>query len=284
MAREVLLSLAAGLLLVAAVSTTRSSHDQSRSLESGLSPRAPGDLGESSDELEARVATAYGRLPLHFEANQGQTDPRVKFLARGIGHAVFLTDSEAVLVLAKPDHTQQPTQEPAAPGTGVVLRMTFVGANPRPRIGGLDELSGKANYFVGNDPARWRTNVPLYAKVRYNDLYPGSALSYSGNQGSLQSDFVLAPGADPNRIVLRWRGADSLSVDAQGSLVLHTAIGTVQQSKPVIYQALNGLRHAIAGHYVVKGAQEVGFAIGAYDSSRSLFITSGVPLSVQVTR
>src|SRR2546430_4743264 len=175
---------------------------------------------------EARVSEAYGKLPLHFEANRGQTHRDVRFLARGAGYSLFLTPTEAVLTLIKPEPlARQPaargSSRPRGPVTGVVLRMTLAGANPDPRVTGLEELPGKANYFIGNDPAKWRTNVPTYAKVRYREVYPGIDLVYYGNQRQLEYDFVVAPGADPKRIVLGFQGAERLEINAEGEFVLY---------------------------------------------------------------
>jgi len=217
---------------------------------------------------------------LHFEANAGQADSQVKFLARGMGHTLFLTAREAVLVLTKTDPPAKRAPEQRARTMELVLRMTFVGATPRSRVTGLEELPGKANYFIGHDPAQWHTNVPLYAKVQYPDVYPGIDLSYSGDQRQLQYHFVVAPGADPKRIVLRWQGVDALDVDHQGDLVLHTAWGAVSLGKPVIYQELDGARQAIAGGYLRTGAHQVGFVVAVYDASRPLVIAGTVPFAI----
>ena len=209
----------------------------------------------------ARVNATYGRLPLYFEANQGQSDPQVRFLARGGGHTLFLTPTEAVLVLTKQD-----------PSLQTVLRMTFMGASPQAQIMGQREVAGKANYFLGNDPAKWRTNVPTYAAVRYEGLYPGVDLVYYGNNQQLEYDLVVGPGADPSQIALSFKGADRLELDANGDLVLHTATGAIRQHKPVIYQDVGGHQVAIPGGYVLQGAHRVGFQVAAYDESRSLVI------------
>src|SRR2546425_8473822 len=132
--------------------------------------------------------------------------------------------------------------------------MTFAGGNPMPRLAGLDELPGKVNYFIGNDAAKWRTNVPTYARVHYQDLYPGIDLIYYGNPRQLEYDLVVRPGADPGRIVLGFQGADKLEVDADGDLVFHTAGAVIRQRKPVIYQEADGLRRDIAGGYVLRNA------------------------------
>ena len=235
--------------------------------------------GTSSKPDEVRVSEIYGKLPLHFEANRGQIDPQVKFLSRGGHHVLYLTPTEAVLVLITPKSTAREEfttmgGKRGQPGgaTRTVLRMTFAGANPTPRVIGLEELPGKANYFIGNDSAKWRTNVPTYAKARYEHLYPGIDLLYYGNQRQLEYDFVVQPGADPRRILLGFQGADTLEVDAQGDLVLHTATGVIRQRKPLIYQEVDGVRKEIAGSYVVQGARQVGFQVAAYDKSRPLVI------------
>src|SRR5437773_7790597 len=227
---------------------------------------------------EARVSQSYGKLPLHFEANQGQTRQDVRFLARGAGYSLYLTAGEAVLVLTKPnpdakrDLRSTPERRGTQPrGTPVVVRMSVVGAAPKPLVSGLDELPGKANYLIGN-PAKWRTNVPTYAKVHYRAVYPGIDLVYYGNQRQLEYDFVVSPGADPERIVLGFQGAERLEINAEGELVLHAAGGVIRQRVPVIYQEIDGVRTKIEGGYVLKDAHRVGFQVAAYDPSRPLVI------------
>ena len=126
------------------------------------------------------LAGGYGQLPLAFEPNQGQTDAQVKYLARGDGYALFLTGSGAVLKLG-----------------GAVVRMRLAGANAHARARGLDRLPGKSHYFTGNNPAQWRTNIAQYARVWFEEVYPGISLVYYGTQRQLEYDFVVAPGADP---------------------------------------------------------------------------------------
>jgi len=210
----------------------------------------------------ARVSASYGKLPLQFEANRGQTDKDVCFLSRGPGYGLYLTAGEAVLVLSKP----------AVDAKRVALRMSLVGAAREPQVRGLEEQPGKANYFIGKDRSKWRTNVPTYAKVQYQNVYPGIDLVYYGNQQQLEYDFVVAPGADPRKIVLGFKGADKLEIDAQGELVLHAAGGDIRQHKPIIYQSVDGTRQEIEGSYVRQGAKRVGFQLGAYDKTRPLII------------
>ena len=163
--------------------------------------------GVSADAASrSRLVAAYGKLPLSFEANQGQTNSEVKFLSRGRGYTLFLTGNEAVLALNKAEiggGTRKPEfgtrlSPLATRHAASVLRMSLVGASESVRASGLEELPGKSNYFIGNDPKKWRTDVANYAKVRYQNVYPGVDLVYYGNQGKLEYDFVVAPGANPD--------------------------------------------------------------------------------------
>src|SRR2546427_2083585 len=261
-------SMLMGLLLAAACGPLRASRVRPRA-----ATRAPVEA-----VTHARVSEAFGKVPLHFEANRGQTDPRVQFLARGGGYTLFLTPTETVLVLTRTE-AWGPGDAPTRPGepdererTAAVVRMRALGANPEPHVAGQAELPGKANYLRGNDRRKWNTNVATYARVRYPDLYPGIDLIYYGTQGQLEYDFVLAPGADPSRIALGFEGADKIEVDAQGDLVLQTAAGPLRQRKPVLYQDGADGRRAVGGGYVLKGADRVGVQVAAYDRSRPLVI------------
>jgi hypothetical protein len=206
---------------------------------------------------------------LSFEANQGQTDARVGFLARGSGYALFLTPTGSVLRL----------QVPAGPGAGAtpgsseaVLGMRLVGANPATQLVGMDLLSGTSNYLIGNDPSQWHTNIADYARVEARGVYPGVNLVYYGNQRRLEYDFTVAPGADPGAIRLAFPGAESATLDDQGNLVLQTAGGAVVEQAPVLYQEAGGVRQAVSGHYVLEENGQAGFAVGSYDQSKPLVI------------
>ncbi len=229
-------------------------------------------------QRQPRLAEATGKIPLHFEANTGQTDDRVKFVTRGRGYTMFLTSNEAVLALRRPeareDKARSARRRAELPGTvsQSVLRMTYAGANPAPRIVGQEELPGKANYFKGNDPAKWRANVPTFARVRYENLYPGIDLVYYGNQRALEYDFMVQPGADPGRIALSFAGQEALEIDAEGDLLVHTAHGAIRQPKPFVYQTVDGARRQIAGRYVLADGDSVRFDVGAYDTAQTLVI------------
>ncbi|MGJ0428368.1 SBBP repeat-containing protein [Methylobacter sp.] len=227
--------------------------------------------------LKVQAQSNYGKLPLSFEINQGQTDAQVKFLARGQGYTLFLTPTEAVLSLKKPQARTKASPTSVKPSfvsetNGAMLRMQLIGANPSARILGKEALPGRVNYLIGKDPAKWRTKVPTYAKVAYEGVYPGVDLVYYGNQGQLEYDFVVAPGADPSRVKLAFLGANRIEVNTAGELILHTASGDVRMHKPVLYQEIDGVRKPVDGGYVLKGGQAVGFQVAAYDVAHSLTI------------
>ena len=261
------------------------------------------------DEVKQRSAASYGKLPLSFEINQGQTDPRVKFLSRGGGYTLFLTGNEAVLSLQKatgvappfsaaraglkPGATtsvDKPTTDNGARTTIAVLRTRLVGANVKAAVTGAEELPGTSNYFIGNDPQKWRTNVPNYAKVRYQGVYPGIDLVYYGNQGGqLEYDFVVAPGADPSVVTLevgaegvrpaKGQRRSPLQIAADGDLVVKTEGGEIRFQKPVVYQPMRGdpkpqvqNRKLLDGRYVLLAGNRVGFEIPNYDKTKPLVI------------
>jgi photosystem II stability/assembly factor-like uncharacterized protein len=235
-------------------------------------------IKETDQKAQAQMKEEYGKLPLSFVANDGQTDARVKFLSRGDGYSLFLTSTEAVLALTSTRAGKKGTATKHTPSHQVmadqpcVLRMKLTDAQPDPRQEGIDELQGKVNYLVGNDASKWRTNVPTYSKVKYQSIYPGVDLVYYGNQQQLEYDFIVSPGADPGIIKVAFQGMRKLVLDAQGNLILRTKLGDVSLHKPIVYQVVNGQRIEIVSCYILRNQRQVGFKIGDYDKSRPLII------------
>lgn len=221
---------------------------------------------------QAKVLETYGRLPLSFEANQGQTDSQVRFISHGSGYNLFLTATEAVLTFIKPAIPTITDAKEFQTVERTILRLQLVGANPVPRVQGLEELPGKSNHLIGNDPLKWHTNIPNYARVKYQDVYPGVDVVYYGNQRQLEFDFVVAPGTDPNIITLAFQGADNLELDPQGNLILRISGGEVVQQAPIIYQEIDGVKQGISGGYLLKDDSQIVFEIAAYDATRPLII------------
>lgn len=223
-------------------------------LRNGMRPLEPQRLVLQIDD----------RLALAFEANEGQAGAGIDFVARGRGYALLLAPTEVALSIPGDDRT--------AGLAGAALRMKLVGADARPSHLSLDELPAEANYFLGNDAAKWRRHIATYTKVGYRNVYPGVDLVYYGDHRRLEFDFVVKPAIDPSGIALEFEGADRIAVNSQGDLVLQIAGHPILQlHKPILYQDIDGTRRDIAGGYVLDG-RRVRFQIARYDMARPLVI------------
>src|SRR5215217_5235693 len=198
---------------------------------------------------------AFGQLPLSFEVNQGQTDARVRFLARGKGYGIFLTDNGAAFSLG-----------------GSALRMGLKDAATAPRVTGLEQLAGNVNYLVGNKSSDWRTNIPTYARVRYEQIYPGIDLVYYGNQRQLEYDFVIAPGASFKQIRMAFDGAGKLKLNRRGDLIIKFGARKITLLRPKAYEEIGATRREVSVRYLLKPRGQVTFQVGNYDKNRELII------------
>ncbi len=217
-------------------------------------------------EARTQAIERYGNLPLSFEINEGQAQPKVEFISRTTSRVVYFShDGLWVRGVA------------AAKNGAPPLEMTLAGANPSVVVQGMDKLPGKTNYLIGNDPKRWRHNVPTFAKARYSDIYPGIDLVYYGNQSKLECDFNVKPGADPHSIRLDFRGSHFIRIENDGDLLVKAAGNQIRFSKPIVYQIISPQggaatqRRSVDGHYAAHG-HEVRFEIGAYDKTKALVI------------
>lgn len=221
---------------------------------------------------------ALGKSPLRFEAGESEVGAPTRFIARGPAYHLTITPTEALVSIRKLDQPAARSRGPASHGAAAVagsyrnLRMEFLGADAAARVVGENQMPGSVNYFLGNDPARWRTGVPTYARVRVADLYPGISLIHYGNQQHLEYDFVVGPGGDPAVIAIRFSGADQVTLDAQGNLILRLGTDEIRQPKPLIHQTVRGTRKEIAGGYRLTDAQTVKFEIAPYDHRLPLVI------------
>lgn len=228
--------------------------------------------GQKTDQAaKARTIAAYSNLPLSFEANRGQTDPSVKFLSRGAGYNLFLTASQAVMVLPR-------SKADKAKGSAVV-RMTLKGADANPSVRGLDILPGRTSYWLGNDPSKWQNGVERYAKVKFGQVYPGIDMVYYGKQGRVEHDFVVAPGADPGRILIGFEGGKNLRLDPKGNLILGVEGGELAYQAPTLYQMRGGQRNPVKGRFVLAGKKQVRFQVGDYIRSKELVIDPALAYS-----
>lgn len=252
-------------LIQAAPSWTAWDFSSSRSFPFG------GERQGNKGTRQVPVHPSFGLRPLSFELNQGQADPHVRFLCRGEGYGLFLCSGEVVLSLQgqKSSGTQNHFVPPLPAD---VIHLKLKNANPKSIARGLDRLPGHSNYFIGNDPHHWRTNVPQYAKVKYTDIYPGIDLVYYGNQGQMEYDFVVKPGADPRIIQWDVEGTQKGRMDSEGNWILATPGGETILKSPVCYQTREGFRQPIPGRYALRGNKGLAFEIGDYRRDEPLVI------------
>ena len=202
----------------------------------------------------AAPAADSGRaVPLVFLANQGQAPPAVRFMAKGSGLTAFFAPEEARFRVGN-----------------AFVRVEFIGARPEVEIAGLGRQPGEANFLVGARE-EWRLGVPLYGGIVYRELYPGIDMVYGGRRQDLKSEFIVAPGADPARIQLRYEGADDLRIDADGALAISVHGHELREQAPVIYQQRDGARVAVDGRFAVSSTV-VSFIVNGYDHDLPLVI------------
>jgi hypothetical protein len=212
----------------------------------------------------ARAATApdaFAQLPLTFVKSGGG------FQAHGPGSAIYVTPRQVALALQR------------SRGQGVALALRFVRAGRHAQLRGAERAPGTVNYLRGDDPSRWRTNVPTYSGIVVRKLWPGINLKLSGANGALKYEFRVRPGARPRDIRLAYRGAQGLRRDAEGALQIKTALGELRDAPPIAYQERNGVRTPVASRYALTGRRGYGFAVGRYDRSRTLVIDPSLAYS-----
>jgi len=210
------------------------------------------------------VTLSPADLPLYFEANHGQADASAQFIAHGSRSEFLISPDAAELVLSRPAGLHSLSSH--------TLQMQFVGADSQAQISGVDQLSGKINYLVGNDSSKWQTGVPIFSKVSVTGIYPGVNLVYYGNGRQLEYDFTIAPDADPNSIAIHFDGVDKVSLNANGDLALDLGADRIVQPGPVIYQVIQGMCKEIGGGYKLLDAHTIAFSPGNYDHTLPLVI------------
>ncbi len=270
--------------VLAAAGIAGSASLRTHSGNSAAKPLAAAQAPALSAAQRGRVQASLGALPLAFEANQGQTDPQVKYMARGNGYTVFLTANDTVFALqsseqaatqvnGKPHFTAPSKTRTAA------IHLHLVDGNGQPQIAAGSQLPGHSNYFIGNDRSQWHSNAAQYARVSYRDVYPGVDMAFYGVRKQLEFDFIVAPGASVAPIRLGVSGAKRIATDDSGNLVFASAAGDVLLHKPVAYQQKDGARQPVDARFVLQAHNQVAFELGNYDRSRELVIDPSVSYS-----
>ncbi len=243
------------------------------------SPNPGVEVASASASKVELVKAGRFALPSYFEplpakqasdlSPNGNLPTSGGFVSRRNGYTLYLTPSEAVFTV---EGSSSSTDWEPSSGSRGSFSIRLVGANPSPTIEGLERMAGHKSYFIGNDPSRWRTAVPHFARVRYEQAYPGIDVVYYGVEEGSEYDLVVSPGADPGRIVLEFVGVEDLVPDASGGLTFEVGETRVRQRKPRIYQELGARRTYVEGGFRLLGNDRVGFVVGAYDPTRTLVI------------
>jgi hypothetical protein len=232
--------------------------------------------------IERHPVPGLSSSSLKFVKNEGQAPESVRFVSHGTGYELFLLQQDAVLALSPARRLDlSPTRRNAffrarhawqkKPNPSYV-RVHLVDSNPETKIAGLLSVPGRTDYFIGQDRARWRTNVPSFSRVQYTSVYPGIDLVFYGNQRRLEYDFIVAPGADPKAINLSVEGARKLRLSSQGDLLVSVSDGEVVFKKPVVYQESRGQRREIEAAYTLGSNHRVNFSVGQYDRNSPLIV------------
>jgi hypothetical protein len=253
------LGIAAGAVL--ALAALGSAAAAPARLESGQRPAS------LSAEARQQVLEQYGELPLAFVPNSGQADAKVRLSAQGPGFSFAFLRGEALFAFTKT--TKEETQ-------GAAIALRFLGARPDVEPQGRRPRPGRVNYLLGNDPAKWQTNLPTYGQVVYRNVWPGIDVRFRGAEGQLKYEFLLRPGAEVGDIRLAYRGAERLSLDRRGNLLIETPLGRLTDMRPFAYQQRGGERVPVSSRYLLPQGERYGIAVGAYDRGRPLVIDPGL--------
>ncbi len=249
-------------------------------------------VGESGDH-SARTSQVSTRSS-DFIENKGQWDAKVKFLLRSSDMNVWITQDGAVYDMYKVTYKDQsaasgrserqvgeasadlgisPSSMPEVEKTvHHPIVMKFEGASDQAQAVGTGLRSGVHNYFLGNDAKHWATNVPLFEGVRLESVYPGVDAVFYVDQGRPRYDLHVKPGAKPEVIQLKFEGAESIRVNADGSLALRNSLGVLEQRSLVAYQLDGGQRRNIECRFEAQANGRVIVRTGNYDATKNLII------------
>jgi hypothetical protein len=206
-----------------------------------------------------RAQERFGKLPLYFVENIGQTDSTVRYYIPGNDRSIYFANNGVTLSFSG--------QSGARIDQRWAVKLDFVGANPDAHPEGLDETEARVSYFSGSR-SNWKTGARTYSRVIYRDLWPGIDLIYSGAPNRLKYSLHLRPGADPNRIRLAYRGAD-VRINGAGELEVTTPVTGFHDESPRSFQNVDGTEREVQTKFqLTRGTSSVqtyGFTLGKYD-------------------
>lgn len=271
---------------------------------------------EPSSAINVRVEDIYSRLPLYFIQNKGEADKRVVFYEKGGGHSTFFTkdgvylnlygDQRSVISDQRLNAKHQTLNTKHQTPDTKLIKLSFISANKNPEIIGEGLQEGKVNYFIGNDPKRWKTDMPTYEAIVYKEVYPGIDIKFYGNNRQMEYDIIVKPGADPSPILFSYEGIKGIRVTEEGDLEIELTLTPpspaggegrkggekIIQKRPYIYQEIDGKKVEVAGRFKIlneevitltppsplegegkgEGESVYGFDVVSYDKRHPLII------------
>ncbi len=218
-----------------------------------------------------------GRLPVAFVPNLGQWEHPARFVARIGPMTMFLEEKGWTFTLVERAAEQAAaSKSESAPARGVAVRMTFVAASA-PTLIAEDARTGRHHYFLGNDPSKWRTEVPLYTSVRYRDVQPGVDVRAREHDGHFEYDLLLQPDAELEPVEITVEGIERMQVDEQGALVMETRLGPVRMPAPLSWEEEpSGEKCVVSCRYVLRGENRFGFEVAGRRQGWALVVDPGL--------
>ncbi len=254
-----------------------------------LSVAYPAFTGAAAPEKADKegILSAYANLPLYFIENKGQLDPKVRFYVKTSGQTLYFTDKGIVFDLFRGGErakNERPEPEKGLHEAGqkrerLVFNLTFENVKEGVLTKGFDPQEAGINYFVGNDKSKWRTEIPTYKGIVYKGVYEGIDLKVFGNGKDMEYEFIVNPGGNSDQILLTYSGIEGLAVNEAGQLLIGTAFGQIEETKPHIYQEIEGKKE-VDGRFEIRscadpsdtGKFSYGFQVASYDPAYPLVI------------
>jgi alpha-tubulin suppressor-like RCC1 family protein len=248
---------------------------------------------------QERVLKTYEKLPLYFIENKGQVDQKVRYYARTAGQTLYFTDEGIVFDLFRKKKSRENTTLKSTENRKhefdkpnetqrLVISLTFDNQKHRIAPEGIDRQKAGINCYPGNDKTNWKSGVPTFKGTIYKEVCKGIDLKLYGKGTDLEYEFIVHPGADPGDIVLTYQGIEGLTTNKQGDLLIQTPFGELMETKPYIYQEVDGKRE-ITGSFVIMMPSKqsphgysYGFQVASYDTSLPLVIDPTLDYSTYI--
>jgi hypothetical protein len=235
-------------------------------------------LKEANKETKSKINEQYGKLPLRFEKNIGQTDSNIDFISQNNNYTLFLSPDKVTFSFEQEKNLNNFRQKPNVNihndnvNATSLLTMNIIQGNSNAEIHEIEKLETVSNYFLNNSQNQWQTNVENFSKIKYTNVYPGIDIVYYGNQRQLEYDFIVAPYTSPDIIRLQFEQAEMLTINNAGDLIIKLNNQEIYKKKPLVYQEINGIKQLVSCDYKIHKNNQLSFELGNYDTTQPLII------------